>query len=58
MSLGEVGVFELDGRDVAEGLVQAVVVKPADVLDDGQLELRSGAPDAVGDQLRLERIHE
>jgi hypothetical protein len=33
------GVFELDGRDVAEGLVQAVVVKPADVLDDGELEL-------------------
>ena len=58
MSLGEVGVFELDGLDVAEGLVQPVVVKPADVLDDGQLELRSGALEAVGDQLGLEAVDE
>src|SRR5207245_6441131 len=29
-------------------------VVPADVLDDGELELRSGPPDAVGDQLGLE----
>jgi len=34
--------------------VQAVVVEPADVLHDGQLELRAGLPDAVGDQLSLE----
>jgi hypothetical protein len=26
--------FELNGWDVAEGAVQAVVVKPADVFDD------------------------
>jgi hypothetical protein len=34
--------------------MQAVVVEPGDVLDDGQLELRPGAPAAVGDQLGLE----
>ena len=58
MSFGEVGVFELDGRDVAEGLVQAVVVEPADVLNDGELELAATAPDAVGDQLGLEAVDE
>ncbi len=47
-------VFELDGRDVSERLVEAVVVEPADVLDDGELELGPGAPHAVGDQLGLE----
>ena len=31
--------------------MQAVVVEPGDVLDDGQLELRAGAPRAVGDLL-------
>jgi len=36
--------------------VQAVVIEPADVLDDGELELASGAPDAVGDQLGLEAV--
>jgi endonuclease YncB( thermonuclease family) len=50
--------FELDGRAVAERLVQAGVVKPADPLDDRELELRAGAPDAVGDQLGLEGVHE
>jgi hypothetical protein len=38
--------------------VQAVVVEPGDVLDDGQLELRAGAPGAVGDQLGLEGVDE
>jgi len=50
--------FELDGRDVAEGFVQAVVVEPGYVLDDGELELGARAPHAVGDQLGLERVHE
>jgi hypothetical protein len=58
MSFGKVGGFELDRRDVAEGLVQTVVVKPADVLDDPELELRSGAPHTVGDQLGLEAVEE
>jgi hypothetical protein len=58
MSLGRVDVFELDGRDVAQRLVQAVVVKPADVLDDGELELAAAAPDAIGDQLGFERVDE
>jgi hypothetical protein len=38
--------------------VQARVVEPADVLDHGQLELRAGAPDAIGDQLGLEAVDE
>jgi hypothetical protein len=33
------------------------VVEPADVLDNSQLELRPGLPDAVGDQLGLEGVH-
>ena len=33
--------------------MQSVVVKPADVLDDGEFELGSGEPQAVGDQLVL-----
>ena len=37
------------GRDVAERFVQAGLV-------DRQLELRPGAPDAVGDQLGLEAV--
>ena len=47
MPFEQAGVFELDGWDVAERLVQAVVVKPADVLNDGQLELGPRAPHAV-----------
>jgi hypothetical protein len=33
-------------------------LNPADVFDDGELELRSGLPDAVGDQLGLEAVDE
>src|SRR5688572_26721723 len=53
-----VALLELDGCDVAERLVRPVVVEPADVLDDGELELAAAAPDAVGDQLGLEGIDE
>jgi hypothetical protein len=49
----EFGSLELRWRPVAERFVHPGVVEPADVLDDGQLELRAGAPDAVGDQLGL-----
>ena len=38
--------------------MQALVVEPGDVFDDGQLQLRSRAPDPVGDQLRLEAVDE
>jgi hypothetical protein len=42
--------------------VQAAVVESAEVLHDGELdgelELRSRTPDAVGDQLGLEAVHE
>jgi hypothetical protein len=38
--------------------MQPVVVRPADVLHDGQLELGPGAPDAIGDQLGLEAVDE
>jgi hypothetical protein len=51
-------LLELGGWDVAERLVQAGVVEPADVLDDGELELGPGAPDAVGGQLGLEAVDE
>ena len=50
--------LELGWRDVAEGLVQAVVVKPAEVGDDRELQLRAGAPDAVCDELGLEGVDE
>jgi hypothetical protein len=43
---------------VAEVFVQAAVVEPADVLDDRELQLRPGSPDAVSDQLRLEAVDE
>jgi hypothetical protein len=33
-------LLELGRRQVAEALVQAAVVEPAEVLDDGELELR------------------
>jgi hypothetical protein len=36
-------VFVLGGRDVVERFVQARAVVPADVLDDGELELAAGA---------------
>jgi hypothetical protein len=38
--------------------VQAVGVEPGDPLDDRELQLGSGAPDAVGDQLGLEGVDE
>ena len=50
--------LELGGWKIAEGLVQAGGVEPADVLDDRQLELGSRAPDAVGDELGLEAVDE
>jgi hypothetical protein len=36
---GSVEGLDLGGRKMSEGLVEAGVVKPADVLDDGELEL-------------------
>jgi hypothetical protein len=48
--------FDLGRGTVAKGLVEAVVVEPGDPLHDRQLELRPGAPDAVGDQLGLEAV--
>jgi len=33
--------------------VQPDGVEPRDVLDDGELELRAGAPHTIGDQLGL-----
>jgi hypothetical protein len=47
---GVVALFELDWRDVAERGVQPVVVEPRDPGDGRELDLRLGAPDAVGDQ--------
>jgi hypothetical protein len=38
--------------------VQPDGVEPADVLNDGEFELRTGAPDAVCDQLGLEGVDE
>jgi hypothetical protein len=60
MGLGPRSVegLHLRWRDVAEGLVEAVVVEPADVLDDGERELRAAAPDAVGDELGVEAVDE
>ena len=51
-------LFELDGWDVAERLVQPIVVEPRDPLHGRELELRAGAPHAVGDQLGLVGINE
>jgi hypothetical protein len=48
----------LERRDVAERFVQAGGVVPADVLDYGELELRAGPPNTVGDQLGLEAVDE
>ena len=38
--------------------MQALVVEPADVFDDRELELCPGAPDTVADQLGLEAVDE
>ena len=53
-----VELLELDRRDVAEGLVQPVVVEPRDPLDGRELELRARLPDAIGDQLGLVGVDE
>jgi hypothetical protein len=50
--------LELRRWEIAERLVESAVVEPADVFDHGELELGSGAQDAVGDQLRLEAVDE
>ena len=55
-SSGGVCLLVFDRRDVAEALVQAGGVVPADVLDDGELELCAASPDAVCDQLGLEAV--
>ena len=47
-----------EGWPVVEVFVEAAVVEPADVLDDRELELASGPPDAVGDELGLEAVEE
>jgi hypothetical protein len=47
-----------DRGKIAERLMESAVIEPADVFDDGELELGSGAPDAVGDQLGLEAVNE
>jgi RHS repeat-associated protein len=54
--LGGVELLELGRWQVAERLVESAVVETADVLDDGELELSAGAPDAVRDQLGLEAV--
>ncbi len=65
MNLGEYSVgsgraesLELGWWDVAERFVEACVVEPAEVLDDRQFELRARLPDAVGDELGLDRVDE
>lgn len=50
--------FELDGRDVADARVKPTTVVPPDPSGDRELELIAGLPDAVGDQLGLEGVHE
>jgi hypothetical protein len=39
---GAGGLFELDGRDVAERGVRPRMVEPRDVLDDGEPQLADG----------------
>jgi hypothetical protein len=38
--------------------VEAVVVKPAHVFHDRELQLGAGAPHSIFDQFGLERVHE
>ena len=45
------------GWDAAEGGVEAVGVEPGDVLDDRELELGLGAPDAIADQFGLDGVN-
>ena len=56
--LDQSSVLELHRRAVSKRFVQSDGVEPADVLDDRELKLRAGAPDAVGDQLGLEGVDE
>ena len=56
--LGQGECFVLDWGQVAECFVQAVVVVPADVGDDRELELALGAPYAVAAQLGLDGVGE
>jgi hypothetical protein len=51
-------LFVLVRRGVAEALVQAGGVVPADVLDHRELELATGPPDAINDELRFEAVDE
>jgi hypothetical protein len=48
-------LLELGWGNAPERGVEPLAVEPGDVLDDGELELCSGAPDAVADQLGLEQ---
>jgi hypothetical protein len=50
--------FVLGRRDASERCVQALVVEPGDVLNDGELELRSRSPDAIADEFGLEAVDE
>ena len=50
--------FMLGWRDITERGVEALVVEPADVANDRELELRLCSPDAIGDQLGLEAVDE
>jgi hypothetical protein len=47
-----------DRWDVAEALVQASGVVPADVFDEGEFELAAAPPDSICDQLGLEAVDE
>ena len=47
----DVESFELDGRDVAEALVQAIMVEPANPTRSLEFQLRARAPHAISDQL-------
>ncbi len=55
---GSVEVLDLSGWPVVEHFVQALVVEPGDVLDDGELEPRACGPGALGDELGLEAVDE
>ena len=52
------GALRIGGRDVAELAVQARVVEPAEVLDDGDLGFEARCEDAALDELALERCDE
>jgi hypothetical protein len=51
-------LLELGRWDASERGVEPPGVEPGDVLDDGELELFSSAPDAVADQFGLEAVDE